>query len=92
MSKKVQVKDALGQVLFECSIEKLDLAFEKAKEYEEMGIDIKIDAPSLPESLGLALGMSSEDQAILKKELQDEVDDHGTECCPSPASVTDTLQ
>lgn len=58
----VLVLDKLSKtVLFQCEIANIDLAYKKALEYEEMGIDTEIKAPTLTESLIRSLGATAED-------------------------------
>ena len=76
-SKAVKVIDNLSDtVLFECSIENMDQAYIKAQEYEEMGLDIQIKAPSIPETLIKSLGASSNDVDELNKVLDEEIASH----------------
>jgi predicted amino acid-binding ACT domain protein len=80
MHSRVQVLDQIsGQILFECPIEEMDLAYKKAHEYEEMGLDIKIQAPGITETLIKSLGASEADIAKLKQELIDELEGHNEE-------------
>ena len=81
MASKVKVIEEQSQtVLFECDLEKIEDAYRYAVELEGMGIDVKILSPSLPESLGESLGMSSFELNRLKIELEEEIDSHGQPC------------
>ena len=57
---------------------------EKAHEYaanmEEIGMDVRISAPSSPETLSIALGANQDSLNKLAKEIDDEIDSHGS-CC-----------
>lgn len=77
MSTRVQVIDQISsQILFECDMAEADIAYTKAREYEEMGLDIKILAPSLGETLIQSLGATSEEIEQYKKGLDSEIDSH----------------
>lgn len=71
MSNIVKVVDKISEtVLFECGMGEIELAYKKALEYEEMGIDAIVVAPSLTESLIRSLGATNED-IIQYKESED---------------------
>jgi len=53
-----------------------DAAHKLATELEGMGIDTKIVAPSLPESLAINLGAGPEELESLRNEMDDEIDSH----------------
>ena len=76
MESKIKLLDSESQLLYEFSMEDSEAAYAKAKELEEMGIDVKLDAPSLPETLGGTLGMSCTDKEILRNEIEDEIESH----------------
>jgi len=77
MSGSVKLIDRLtGSVLFECSIEDMDSAYAKAEEYEEMGLDIELKAPSMPETLIRSLGATDESVAELNKGIEEEIASH----------------
>jgi hypothetical protein len=77
MSRTVKVIDNISQtVLFECDITEIDRAYAHATKYEEMGLDINVVAPSLPETLATSLGQSPEQIAKLTKEMDEEIEDH----------------
>jgi hypothetical protein len=71
--------------IFECSLEEIEKAYEFAKEMEAIGLDVKIEAPGLPESLANELGVSKEDLQKLKESIDFEIDEHEDEmeqsCC-----------
>tara|TARA_R110000868_G_scaffold16687_5_gene74183 strand:- start:1908 stop:2177 length:270 start_codon:yes stop_codon:yes gene_type:complete len=78
----VKVLDEQEQILFECPMEQADRAWEYARQMDEMGIAVKISAPSLPESLAKVLGSGEEELANLRFELDQEIDSH-IGCCNS---------
>lgn len=80
MSSRVKILDNIsGQILFECKVEEIEMAYQKAHEYEEMGLDISIDAPGLTETLINSLGASEEEIAQYKQSLSEEIDSHNDE-------------
>ena len=76
---KVMVMDSEGQSLFECSLKDREKAFEYARQMEELGIEVSIFEPSLPETLATSLGMKEEEVDQFRKTIDDEIDSHG--CC-----------
>lgn len=77
----VRVLEAQSEeVLFTCSMEDIEKAYAYALELEALGVDVKIVAPSLPETLGASLGVSEEEKGRLRQELDDEVDSHNSVC------------
>ena len=79
----VKVIDKLeGQLLYECPVEEQDKAFEYAKQMEELGIEVEINSPSVPESLAQTLGAPEEDLQNLRKEILEEINSHNSGCCP----------
>lgn len=80
MSMRVQVIDKIsGLILFETSMECIDQAYLKASEYEEMGLDVKVNAPGLTESLISSLGASEEEITAYKSSLEEEINSHNDE-------------
>jgi hypothetical protein len=69
-----------GTCLMTCSIEEIERAYQFAAEMEALGIEVEIQAPSLPETLGASLGASAEEQSALRRELDDEIDSHNSVC------------
>ena len=76
MESKIKLLDSESQTLYEYPVDQVEAAYAKAQELEEMGIEVTLDAPSLPETLGNTLGMSSEDQKKLRSEIEEEIDSH----------------
>ncbi|OIQ19767.1 MAG: hypothetical protein BM556_04605 [Bacteriovorax sp. MedPE-SWde] len=96
MSGSVKLVDKMtGSVLFECSIQDIDKAYVQAEEYEQMGLDIELKAPSMPETLVRSLGGSDESINELNKALDDEIASHIEEdlgcsvCLPEQESKAD---
>ncbi len=79
---KIRVLDQqTDQVLFECSLEDSEKAYQFAAEMEEMGLDLKMEVPTLSETLSESLGLSREQKAAYKESLQAEMDEHDGSCC-----------
>ncbi|MDD4976952.1 MAG: hypothetical protein PHY93_21550, partial [Bacteriovorax sp.] len=80
-----------GTVLFETSVEKMSEAYAFAAMLEDAGLDIKIDAPGLTETLIKSLGATESEIAEYKKGMDDELADHvfdfGCAICP-PTKTT----
>ncbi len=92
MSNLVRVIDNIsGSVLFETIIEKIEDAYQFASLMEEQGVDVKIEAPGLAESLIESLGASEQEISEFKKSLDEEVlsheDDLGCAICPPSKST-----
>ncbi len=86
--KPIKVYDSQGQELASFSLEERNKAFEYAEQMEEMGIEVTLKEPSLPETLIASLGASEMDTGRLRREIDEEIESHGTDCC----STTKTLQ
>lgn len=76
MESKIKLLDSESQTLYEYPVDQVEAAYAKAQELEEMGIEVTLDAPSLPETLGNTLGMSSQDQEKLRAEIEEEIESH----------------
>lgn len=88
MIKKVKViAEQTNEVLFETDMSKMELAYEYAAKMEQMGIEVKIDAPTISESLADTLGLTLDDRHRLETSVTDEIDDHDGSCCASPFKV-----
>lgn len=70
-----------SQVLFECPVEQSDFAYEKAAEFEEMGLEIKLLHPSVNESLANSLGISGDPLEAFEESLTEEIEGHEGSCC-----------
>ncbi len=77
--KNIFVQDSEGTTLGSFNFENRDAAFDLACQLEEMGIEVKIVEPSLPETLIASLGASPSDKQTLKREIENEIDDHNEE-------------
>ena len=53
-----------------------EIAFDKAKELEELGLDIKIVVPTSIETLGVALGADHHALEKISCEINEEIDSH----------------
>jgi len=80
---KIRVLDRqTDQVLFECPLEESEKAYQFAAEMEEMGLDLRVDAPTLSETLNESLGLSREQKAAYKTSMEEEMEEHnGGSCC-----------
>lgn len=77
MSNQVRVIDNIsGTVLFETTVEKIAEAYVFAAMMEDEGLDIKIEAPSLAETLIKSLGANDAEIANYKESMDNEIADH----------------
>ncbi len=76
MESKIKIFDSESQLLYEFSMDQVEAAYAKAQELEEMGIEVTLKSPSLPETLGNTLGMSEADREKLRIEIEEEVESH----------------
>lgn len=72
----IVVTDSENQELFSCSIDEAEKAFQFARDMEALDIDVKIIAPSLPETLINAIGSTEADRLVLQKVIDEEISDH----------------
>ena len=70
-----------GQVLMEVSIEEAEKAYAFVAEMEEMGLDLKIESPTLADTLSQSLGLSPQQIAEYKESMDHEIEDHDASCC-----------
>lgn len=85
-SLKVLVVDALSnEVLYECPVEELESAYKRAGEYEEMGLEIKVLAPSVTQTLTNTLGLSHDEEDEYQNSVTAEMEDHEGSCCVKSA-------
>ncbi len=70
-----------GQVLFECDPVDADLAYIKASEYEEMGLDVRVEQPGVNQTLAASLGVEGPGLEVLQDSLAEELEDHPGSCC-----------
>lgn len=87
---KILITDKEGQTLASYAFKDREKAYAYAEELEAMGIEIELKEPSLPETLILSLGANDQDTDRLKREIEEEIEDHDGACCAPPP--TDTLQ
>ena len=65
-----------GEILARYPSNDMERAYQHCLELEEMGIEVKMQAPSLPESLAGALGRPSEERDRIRKEIDQEIAQH----------------
>jgi hypothetical protein len=81
MKSKVRVIDqGSQQTLFECDVTQAEDAYVKAAEFEEMGLDVKVDHPSVNQTLAASLGVEGSAMEALQESLAEEVEGHES-CC-----------
>lgn len=79
---KIRVLDVqTGQSLFECPMDQSEKAYEFAARMEEMGLDVKVDAPTLGDTLSQSLGLSREAQEAYRQSMEEEIEQHEGSCC-----------
>lgn len=79
---KIIVRDVhTQQVLFECSVEESEKAYQFAAEMEDMGLDIEVVSPTLSETLSTSLGRTKEEFEVYKNSMDEEIDSHEGSCC-----------
>lgn len=79
---KIQVVDIeSNQVLYECSIEEAEKAYQFAAHMEEMGLNLKVRVPTLSDTLSNALGLSPEAKRDYQESLAEEIENHDGSCC-----------
>lgn len=79
---KIQVLDVqTDQILFECSIGDSEKAYEYAAQMEEMGLDVKVQSPTLSQTLTSSLGLSREEIAEYERSMEEEIEHHDGSCC-----------
>ncbi len=86
--KPILLLDDEGQLLATYDLDKRDQAYQYAEQLEEMGINVTLREPSLPETLLRSLGASEEDTETLKKEIDEEIAAHDTPCCGTINNAT----
>lgn len=70
-----------NDILFECSSDDAEKAYEFAAQMEELGLDVVIKQPSVAESLSMTLGASQEELQKIQEELNDEIESHNPDSC-----------
>lgn len=75
--KHVKVIDKnTNTVLYSCSIEEIDTAYDYAKKMEDLDIDVEVISPGSAMSLALNLGATPKEIEALQGILEDEIEDH----------------
>ncbi|MAE58592.1 MAG: hypothetical protein CME69_06905 [Halobacteriovorax sp.] len=91
MAQDVKLIDQMtGTELFSCDISEIEKAYAKAEEYEEMGLDVKLVAPSIPETLIKSLGAGESDINKLNETITEEIASHIEEEVGCVACLSDT--
>ena len=70
-----------NQVLMEVPLEEAEKAYAFIAEMEEMGLDLKIENPTLADTLSQSLGLTPEQVAEYKDSMDHEIEDHDSSCC-----------
>ncbi|MBY0518092.1 MAG: hypothetical protein K2P81_14380 [Bacteriovoracaceae bacterium] len=82
MALKVRVIDmGSGQVLFECPVTDSDKAYTAAAGFEALGLDVKIDHPSVNQTLANSLGIEGAPMDAFQESLAEEIEEHPGSCC-----------
>lgn len=90
MTKKVKViAIETKEVLLEVAIEEIAKAYQFAAQMEEMGIEVKLDAPTLADTLSDSLGLSADNRHKLEISMEEELEDHEGSCCAKPYGFKD---
>ena len=94
MNKKVKVIAAeTDEVLFETDIENIENAYEYAAQMDEIGIAVRLVAPTIADTLSTSLGLTVEENEKLQTSIIQELEDHDGSCCAKPFDPnTDKLQ
>jgi len=69
------------EVLFETDMDHLDEAYNYASKMDKMGIDVRVDSPTVTESLVNSLGLNFDQKYKFDKSVEDELNDHEGSCC-----------
>ncbi len=73
----IKLKDnSTDEIIYEFQINEQEKAFSKARELEEMGIDVKISTPTSIETLGVALGADHQALEKVSCEINEELESH----------------
>lgn len=70
-----------GEILWQGSMDALSDAYEYAAKLENMGLDVKLEAPTVTQSLIENLGLNAEEKEEFEESLLDEIHDHDGSCC-----------
>jgi hypothetical protein len=79
---KIRVVDTeTRQVLFECTLEESEKAYQFAAGLEEMGLTVEVLHPTLGQTLTESLGLSNEDRRKYEASVEEEIEHHDGSCC-----------
>lgn len=79
---KIRVLDTdSSQVLFECSMQESEKAYQFAGEMEKLGLSVKVQHPTLSQTLSGSLGLSREEMAQYEASMEEEIEHHEGSCC-----------
>lgn len=82
MNTLVKVVDQNSEsVLFSCSMDNIHSAYLYAKEMENLGLEVKIIAPTITQTLANGLGITETEKAEYDKSVEQEMNDHDGSCC-----------
>jgi hypothetical protein len=85
MLKKVKVIAVYtDEVLLEVPMEQMAVAYEYAAQMDEMGIEVKVVAPTIADTLSSSLGLTVDDHEKLQTSIEEEIEDHDGSCCATP--------
>ena len=70
------VEPRSGEVLLQCGVEEEARAYQFAQEMEQMGVEVKIIAPSVSQTLASGLGVSAKDWQGYQRSMDQEIADH----------------
>tara|TARA_B100000927_G_scaffold147257_1_gene118874 strand:+ start:327 stop:563 length:237 start_codon:yes stop_codon:yes gene_type:complete len=77
VSSEIKIIDSTsGTTIYTYSLSNQNVAFQKAKELEEMGIEVTIKSPTSIETLGVALGMDHQALEKISCEIDKEIESH----------------
>lgn len=77
-----------NELLASFPLEQPEQAYAFAKQMEEIGVDIRMDQPSVNHSLGHSLGMSEDELENLSLAIDEEISSHNS-CCPETLESTE---
>lgn len=79
---KIRVVDTdTRQVLFECTLEESEKAYQFAAGLEELGLSVEVMHPTLSQTLTESLGLSNEDRRKYEASVEEEIEHHDGSCC-----------
>lgn len=88
MNKNVKVIDLNSKtILFTCPIEEIEKAYLYAKEMEELGLEVCVEAPSITQTLKTAIMMSEDEEDAFDNIIYNEIADHDASCCVDRSGI-----